>query len=71
MREVCIIGGGPAGLFAGIQAARQGAQVTILEKKDRPLKKLLITGKGRCNVTNNCDADTFFANVVHLSLIHI
>ena len=65
MREVCIIGGGPAGLFAGIQAARQGAQVTILEKKDRPLKKLLITGKGRCNVTNNCDADTFFANVVH------
>lgn len=65
MRQVCIIGGGPAGLFAGIEAARQGATVTILEKKDRPLRKLLITGKGRCNVTNNCDADTFFRSVVH------
>ena len=51
-----IIGGGPAGMFAAITAAKKGAKVLILERNDRLGKKLLITGKGRCNVTNNCSA---------------
>ena len=51
-----VIGGGPAGMFAAITAARQGARVLLLEKNDRLGKKLLITGKGRCNVTNDCSA---------------
>ena len=51
-----VIGGGPAGMFAAITAARQGSRVLLLEKNDRLGKKLLITGKGRCNVTNNCSA---------------
>ena len=51
-----VIGGGPAGMFAAITAARRGSRVLLLEKNDRLGKKLLITGKGRCNVTNNCSA---------------
>ena len=58
-----IIGGGPAGLFAAITAARNGAKVLILERNDRLGKKLLITGKGRCNVTNNCSAQEVLQNV--------
>ncbi len=49
-----VIGGGPAGMFAAITAAGQGQRVLLLEKNDRLGKKLLITGKGRCNVTNDC-----------------
>ena len=52
-----VIGGGPAGMFAAITAAQKGARVLLLERNDRLGKKLLITGKGRCNVTNDC-ADT-------------
>jgi predicted flavoprotein YhiN len=48
-----IIGGGPAGMFAAITAARQGQKVLLLERNDRLGKKLLITGKGRCHVTND------------------
>ena len=51
-----VIGGGPAGMFAAITAARRGMRVLLLEKNNRLGKKLLITGKGRCNVTNNCTA---------------
>ena len=51
-----IIGGGPAGMFAAITAAQQGQKVLLLERNDRLGKKLLITGKGRCNVTNDCSA---------------
>ena len=51
-----VIGGGPAGMFAAITAARQGSRVLLLERNDRLGKKLLITGKGRCNVTNNCSS---------------
>ena len=58
-----IIGGGPAGLFAAITAARQGKKVLLLERNDRLGKKLLITGKGRCNVTNNCTAEEVLQNV--------
>ena len=51
-KQIVIIGGGAAGLMAGIQAARQGASVTILERNEVPGKKLLSTGNGRCNLTN-------------------
>ena len=54
--DVVIIGGGPAGMFAAITAAKQGRSVLLLERNDRLGKKLLITGKGRCNVTNDCDS---------------
>ena len=57
-----IIGGGPAGMFAAITAAKQGAKVLLLERNDRLGKKLLITGKGRCNVTNNCTAQEVLQN---------
>ena len=58
-----VIGGGPAGMFAAITAAEQGEHVLLLEKNDRLGKKLLITGKGRCNVTNCCGAAEVLANV--------
>ena len=63
MRQGIIIGGGPAGLYAAIHAARAGQKVTVLERNDRLGKKLLITGKGRCNVTNNCSAREVLENV--------
>ena len=58
-----IIGGGPAGMFAAITAAQRGEKVLLLEKNDRLGKKLLITGKGRCNVTNDCSAQEILQNV--------
>lgn len=58
-----VIGGGPAGMFAAIIAAQQGNKVVLLEKNDRLGKKLLITGKGRCNVTNNCTAEEVLQNI--------
>ena len=60
--DVLVIGGGPAGMFAAITAAEQGCNVTLLERNDRLGKKLLITGKGRCNVTNNCSAEEVLQN---------
>ena len=58
-----VIGGGPAGMFAAITAAQTGQKVLLLEQNDRLGKKLLITGKGRCNVTNNCGAAEVLQNV--------
>ena len=58
-----IIGGGPAGMFAAVTAARRGQRVLLLEKNDRLGKKLLITGKGRCNVTNDCTAQEILQNI--------
>lgn len=58
-----IIGGGPAGMFAAILAAQRGHKVLLLERNERLGKKLLITGKGRCNVTNDCDAREVLQNV--------
>jgi len=58
-----VIGGGPAGMFAAIVAAEQGNRVLLIEKNDRLGKKLLITGKGRCNVTNDCTGDEVLRNV--------
>lgn len=61
--DVIVIGGGPAGMFASITAAQQGAKVLLLERNDRLGKKLLITGKGRCNVTNHCTSQEVMQNV--------
>lgn len=61
--KVIVIGGGAAGLFAAISAAENGADVLLLEKNDRCGKKLRITGKGRCNVTNDCTTEEFLQNV--------
>ncbi|MBQ6174849.1 MAG: NAD(P)/FAD-dependent oxidoreductase [Clostridia bacterium] len=63
MREVIVIGGGAAGLMAAIAAAERGARVTLLERNEKPGKKLYITGKGRCNVTNDCAAEDFLREV--------
>ena len=60
--DLIVVGGGPAGMFAAITAARKGAKVLLLEKNDRLGKKLLITGKGRCNVTNDCPAEEVLRN---------
>ena len=61
--SVAVVGGGAAGMMAAITAAEAGAQVTLIEKNDRLGKKLRITGKGRCNLTNQCDLAEFLANV--------
>lgn len=63
MTKVVIIGGGAAGLLAGIAAAQNGAQVTIFEKMRLPGKKIMITGKGRCNITNACEIPEFIKNI--------
>jgi len=62
-RKVIVIGGGAAGMMAAVSAARYGAEVTLFEKNDRLGKKLRITGKGRCNLTNDCDIGEFMQNV--------
>ena len=61
--SIFVVGGGAAGMMAAITAAENGAQVTLLERNDRLGKKLYITGKGRCNVTNDCAPGDFFQNV--------
>ena len=61
--DIAVIGGGAAGLMAACYAARAGADVVIFEKKDRVGRKLRITGKGRCNVTNDCDRAEFMQSV--------
>ena len=63
MYDVIVIGGGPAGMFAAITAAQRGCSVLLLERNDRLGKKLLITGKGRCNVTNDCTGQEVLQNI--------
>ena len=63
MTDVIVIGGGPAGMFAAITAAQNDKKVLLLERNDRLGKKLLITGKGRCNVTNDCDEQEVLKNI--------
>ncbi len=63
MKETVVIGGGAAGMMAAIFAAREGSRVTVLEKNEKLGKKVYITGKGRCNVTNDCSRDDFLAQV--------
>ncbi len=64
MSRVLIVGGGAAGMMAGVLLGRKGHDVTILEKNDKPGKKLFITGKGRCNLTNACDREELMSRVV-------
>lgn len=63
MTDVIVIGGGPAGMMAAATAALYGKKVVLLEKNSRCGRKLAITGKGRCNVTNDCDETAFLQNV--------
>jgi predicted Rossmann fold flavoprotein len=64
MSRVIVVGGGAAGMFAAYQAAECGHQVTIIEQNEKLGKKIYITGKGRCNLTNASDMETIFANVM-------
>lgn len=64
MSKVIVVGAGAAGMMAAISAARQCHQVLLIEKNEKLGKKLFITGKGRCNLTNACDVDKLFENVV-------
>jgi predicted Rossmann fold flavoprotein len=61
--DIAVIGGGAAGFMAAITAAEAGAEVTIIEKGEAPLRKLRITGKGRCNITNNCGVPELILNI--------
>lgn len=64
MKNIAVIGGGAAGLMAAGVAHENGASVTVFEKNSKLGRKIAITGKGRCNVTNNCSENEFLANVV-------
>lgn len=63
-KHVIVIGGGAGGMMSAITAARHGAEVTLLEKNEKTGKKVYITGKGRCNLTNSCDKEAFFEHIV-------
>ena len=63
MKKVVIIGAGPAGMTAAYSASKNGIDVVLIEKNERVGRKLLITGKGRCNITNNCEVEELIANV--------
>ena len=63
MGRVIVVGGGASGMMAALFAAEAGAEVTLLEHNEKLGKKVYITGKGRCNLTNDCDRDTFLSNV--------
>lgn len=64
MKKVIVIGGGAAGMMAACMAAIEGVQVTLLEKNEKTGKKIYITGKGRCNLTNACQREEFLENVI-------
>ncbi len=61
--KVIVIGGGASGLMAAYSAANNGHEVLVIEKNPRPARKILVTGKGRCNVTNNCSIEELMKNV--------
>ena len=65
MSRVVVIGGGASGMMAGIAAAGAGHRVIICEKNEKLGKKIYITGKGRCNITNACDTEELFRHVIH------
>lgn len=58
--KVIVVGGGAAGMMAAVSAAGQGHRVQLLERNEKLGKKVYITGKGRCNVTNACELEDFF-----------
>ena len=63
-KQVIVIGGGAAGAMAAFMAAKNGHKVTLFEKNEKIGKKIFITGKGRCNVTNACDITDFFESAL-------
>lgn len=63
--KIVVVGGGASGMISAIYSARAGADVILLEKNEKLGKKIYITGKGRCNVTNDCDVEDFLPNIVH------
>ena len=63
MKRILIVGGGAAGMMAAVIAGRHGHRVDLYERNEKLGKKLFITGKGRCNLTNACDLDGLFASV--------
>jgi len=63
VKKIAVIGGGPAGMMAAISAAKAGKEVHLYEKNEKLGKKLYITGKGRCNLTNACHMEELFAAV--------
>lgn len=65
MKSVLVVGAGAAGLIAGAFAARNGARTEIMERNEKAGKKLFLTGKGRCNITNSADKDEFMKAIVH------
>lgn len=77
--KVIVIGGGPAGMMAAISSAENGNEVILIEKMQTLGRKLLITGKGRCNITSSLDMEEFIKNtpgmvcfyIVHLETIQI
>ena len=64
MSKVIVIGGGGAGMMAAVSAAERGHQVTLLERNEKLGKKVFITGKGRCNLTNASDIEEIFEHIV-------
>ncbi len=64
MRHIIVVGGGAAGMMAAVGAARAGAAVTLLEQNEKTGKKVFITGKGRCNLTNTCGQEEFFEHII-------
>ena len=64
MSKCIVIGGGAAGMLAAYSAALQGHRVILLEKNEKLGKKVFITGKGRCNVTNACEVEDLFKNII-------
>lgn len=64
MNKIIVIGGGPAGMLAAVSASKENTKVILLEKNDRLGKKLFITGKGRCNITNSADKDVIMKNIM-------
>ena len=65
MWDVIVVGGGAAGMMAACSAAKAGSRVLLLEHMEKLGRKIYITGKGRCNVTNDCTRDEFFQEVAH------
>ena len=62
-KKVIVVGAGASGLMAAGTAAKNGNDVILFERNDKVGRKIMITGKGRCNVTNNCSKDEFFKQV--------